>query len=265
MSDFALNLTLTQAEKSVKTLTRILDGAKGEERKVIKALLDKLAPGVEAQKKIEQREREQGQVSALVEATTASVLDRIAVMQKRGLRPSTLHYATRVVAAFQEAEKSVEAAVAAKAKAAGKKNSFNTELTLEEMQAAGMNKLARQLTKLGEAFDAARDMPLPVSDKYTLADKRATLAKRCFASALSEGRGAKKWDELDMVAMCFNDMLTHMKLGAAILEGNPRKIDQASSMDTATRDAMHQTVWEFTCNGGVDAVSLAQKPARRPR
>ena len=143
------------------------------------------------------------------------------------------------------------------------------ELSLNETRKV-TEPLAVKLNKLGDKLLVSNDDRLSASECYTLAPKRESLAKKCFASALTEGRGAADWDdELGMVAMCFSDMFTHMKLAKALLDGNPKKIDQASSMDTATRDNLPNAVWDFVRGDGIEKIeSIAppkslSKPARR--
>lgn len=90
---------------------------------------------------------------------------------------------------------------------------------------------------------------LKVSNAFPLKTTRAPLAQKCIESSRSELSGAwgflEEGDDLSMLAMFVSDAFNHYNLGVEILHGDPKKIDKASSMDTASRDGIDEDVWDF--------------------
>lgn len=93
--------------------------------------------------------------------------------------------------------------------------------------------------------------PVPVNPVWDEAPRRAKLAPQCVNSAKDLIKESRKWfDEHDgvdddMVSMSLGDAADHYQLGLAILDGSKSKIDQKSSMDTASREEISDAVWRF--------------------
>lgn len=265
MNPIAVHLSAPQAQKSFDTLTRILSTAKGEERKTIQGLLDKLAPELSdyrSQQAIEQRE---AAAASAVDAVVAPIVATLPEIKKRGLSPSTMAYAAQIEQSFRRAEKRLEDAQRAKASKLPAKKRHTVDLTVEEMHKAALNDLTRRLTKATVAFLSSKDKPLAASKDYDLVDKRETLARQCLATGLRQGARAKTWDTVEMAGVAFADMHSHFKLGVAILGGDIKKIDQAGNMDTVCREELTEAVWKFAMDGGAERLVRTTKPARMKR
>lgn len=108
-----------------------------------------------------------------------------------------------------------------------------------------------QIQRYVSAVEVPADTFIKASEEYPLRAQRARLARRCLSSSRSEWGNCENFveetDKMPMFAMFMGDALTHYELGLALLNGTPKTIQQASSMDTATRDALNERVWDFVC------------------
>ena len=74
----------------------------------------------------------------------------------------------------------------------------------------------------------------------------AGLAPRMMRSYRVCLKEAIMWDgDLSMVSMFLNDAADHLELGCHLYEGNLRKALNAMHMDTASREEIPATVWNF--------------------
>lgn len=111
---------------------------------------------------------------------------------------------------------------------------------------------------------------LRVNQDYPLILKRKALAVSVWENGPSIlSWGLKNWpDELDMLAMSVSDMVDHLTLAEAILEGCPKKIDTCSNLDTASRERIPEKAWEWISVGmrnGVYKKDLEKVAARKAR
>ena len=90
---------------------------------------------------------------------------------------------------------------------------------------------------------------LDVNEDFPMRAERAAWALKCVASACGEVRNALSFLTDDMrvrmVSMFINDAFNHYNLGVAVLGGDPKQINHASTMDTASREGLDKEVWEF--------------------
>ncbi len=89
-----------------------------------------------------------------------------------------------------------------------------------------------------------------VNDQYPLVTRRAKLAQLCVKSAREEWASSINFvddffDGVDMMSMFISDARNHYNLGIQILHGSPQSIEAARSMDTASRDGIPESVWDF--------------------
>lgn len=89
-----------------------------------------------------------------------------------------------------------------------------------------------------------------VNEEYTHVEKRQSMAKSQWNTAIDIIKdGAQCWgEEPHMFLMYLTDSRDHMTLGYELLCGDPKKIDEATSMDTASREQMSNAVWSWTQN-----------------
>lgn len=95
---------------------------------------------------------------------------------------------------------------------------------------------------------------LAASNAFPLRTERAKLAPRCVQTAHDELSGADGFinenDDLEslmgMYSMFVSDARNHYHLGVEMLHGDPKKIDDAGDMDTASREGIDDGVYEFT-------------------
>lgn len=93
--------------------------------------------------------------------------------------------------------------------------------------------------------------PVASSPDYPYQKKRATLSNQCAVSAkkmIQNEHGYAEEGSVSMFSVFVSDARDHYKVGLALLEGDPRKIDNATSLDTASREELSDDVWSFVMN-----------------
>lgn len=258
MTDITVSLPIAKAEKMLPLLQKARLAAKGDERKILTGLLRGIESGLVSRKEMQAYQKMQDQCSDAVNALSKSVLDVLPQLRRRGLTRAVVAYVNSVDKAFQGAQEDYRAAhkayVATLPRAARDSADLSPELLVKTLSAT-----ARKLDRASEKFKSTDDdKVLEASQAYPNAANRLPLAKKCLVTALEQGAGADQWDELDMVAMCFGDMNTHLQLGVAILGGRPAQIDAASNMDTACREGIDEKVWDFVSH----AIHVRRQPKR---
>lgn len=196
-------------------------------------------------------------IAALVVATYPKI-------ELEGLTPATLRYFEKVVQALNEGDALADNVLEALAKAKSPELEGTDELPL--LPAAHLVAIAdgvfKKVQKATATFrDTTATPPLVANARWSEPARRTRLARLCIRSGLDEGQGALEWEELNMIAMCFDDQLTHFRLAEALLDGDPKKIEDKASMDTATRENLDNRVWDFVCNGlkGLESVKLVRR------
>lgn len=263
MTDISVSMTSEQADKMLPLLKKVRAGAKGEERKTIDRLLRDIEKTIDQRNALNALQKEQDKCADEVNFLAKLVLDTIPYIKRRGLTAEVVTYINSVDKIFRQGEKDIEGAKSAYQATLPRAQRDQSEIPSDVF----IKTLAPTRRKLGRAIDtfkASSVTPLEASENYELAPKRLTLAKKCLGTALNQGVGAGEWNEIDMVAMCFGDMNTHLQLGVAILSGNVSRIENASNMDTACRDGIDNNVWQFVISAGDDGIDRVTraKPKR---
>lgn len=111
---------------------------------------------------------------------------------------------------------------------------------------------------------------IKVNDQYPLIARRTKLAPLCVQSAREEWGAVSKFADdlfegLDMVAMFISDARNHYNLGVEMLNGDPKKIEDARSMDTASRDGIPSNVWELVAEDIYDNEVFGSKALKLHR
>lgn len=111
---------------------------------------------------------------------------------------------------------------------------------------------------------------LAVNDEYPLMRRRAQLANLCVETARNEwsesmGFTHELSEGLNMVSMLLSDAVRHYNLGVQILNGSPKKIEAARSMDTASRECIHEDVWDFATDTIYDRDIFGDKALKAHR
>lgn len=106
----------------------------------------------------------------------------------------------------------------------------------------------------------ASHTPLEISTEYGYYAARKKFARLCYFSGIEQGREAYRWSDLDMVALCFRDMASHVRLASALYRGNPHAIHEASLMDTACREEIPHRAWVFVAEQSKLVASRSLKP-----
>ena len=261
MTDISVSLTSSQAEKMLPLLQKVRGGAKGEERKIIDGLLRKLSPQIQQANEMAEIQAEQNRCMEEVESLTKIVLDTLPSLKRRGLSAEVVGYINAVDKIFKRADEDFQAANKAYLATLPKANRSSADLPADLFIKA-LAPTRRKLEKATENFKASGNTPLEASESYTLAAKRQTLAKKCLGTGISQAENAVDWNEIEMVALCFSDMNTHVQLGVALLSGNTTRIDEASSMDTGCRDGVDWKVWEMVTDG-LDTIKRVSRSGPR--
>jgi hypothetical protein len=168
------------------------------------------------------------------------VLEQFPSMATRGLTRSSLTFIEQVEAQLREADKKVDGLLdAADAK--------EPCPAYAKIHLDVLNPLIASLKKCADVYASSKDAPLLSSTRWTKAARRQTLAADCQASGLVVGREAASWatDGLGMIAMSFGDQASHFHLAEALLDGDPKKIREASYMDTNCRERISNAAWNF--------------------
>ena len=72
------------------------------------------------------------------------------------------------------------------------------------------------------------------------------LASIQFNKAVKMLKDVKKWTgEPDMLGLVIGDVSDHIKLACALAENDKKKIDKCTDMDTASREEIPMTVWNW--------------------
>lgn len=108
------------------------------------------------------------------------------------------------------------------------------------------------------------------NDQYPLLARRKKYADLCVQSARQEWNGVWGFSEelsegLSMAAMFISDARNHYNLAIEILNGSPSKIEDARSMDTSSRDGIHEDVWEFVTEDIYDGDVFGSKALKTHR
>ena len=264
MTQAEVKLTTAQLEKTVSFLGKIKSSATAEERKLISELLGKLSPQLAAHRAELATKAEGAKLAEFTAQMSRLVIDTFPFMKTHGLTPALLRYMESVKTVFDKAEKLVED-VSKDYNRIHKKKEFEHLDPPAPLVQKALIPARRRLEKITQAYLAAKQVPITPSQAYTLADKRAVFAKRCFETGLTEGKGASGWEEVNMIGMCFGDQLTHFRLGEAFLNGNPRGIRAAADMDTACRDGVDTAAWNFILEklGDIQPITSTRAPGRR--
>ena len=148
-------------------------------------------------------------------------------------------YSTKIKA---DHKKIIKSNKSASTPASGAVADLDTTISMQQFCQDVLNELS--------SFKFSTKDNLQASNMFPLKNERAKLAPKCVASARSELRGALNFlgdgeESPSMFAMFVSDAFNHYNLGVQILKGDPKEIDNASSMDTASRDGINGDVWDF--------------------
>ena len=117
----------------------------------------------------------------------------------------------------------------------------------KRLDKASVLEVQRLITLWAEFKPLTSGKTLICEDHYTHVKERSRGADRAW----SRGVGLMKDSltqfpgEFDMVSMYLGDGADHMHLGTCLLEGDPKKIDDATFMDTASRELIDDQTWNF--------------------
>lgn len=108
------------------------------------------------------------------------------------------------------------------------------------------------------------------NDQYPLLARRKKYANLCIQSAREEWNGVWGFSEelsegLGMPSMFIADARNHYNLAIEILNGSPSKIEAARSMDTSSRDGIHEDVWDFITEDIYDSDVFGPKALKAHR
>ena len=244
MRQVKISLSKENAELLLPLISSMSSNIKGKEKKIITDLTSALSKQLEVIHKAEEIDLENEKVDQAIIHFRDKALDMFAFMKGRGLSNQVVSYISAVDGIFS----------AAKTKFKDEYESFianlpesergDAALSLQQVDAL-LDPFVKQIDTANKRFLASKNTVIQASPDYTLVPRRQMLSKRCFNSALREGRQAKDWVDLDMISLSFSDMRHHLDLGVALLEGDPDQIKQASYMDTACRDGLDDAVWNF--------------------
>lgn len=264
MADIEFNLPAAQADKMLPLLERVRSGAKGEERKVIDALIKKLTPQIEAGKIKAKEEKVQEEFKDVSARLINLVVEMLPQLKKRGMSEEVAAYVNKIDNTLTKTQKNIDAAFKAHRETLPKNKRLHAELPVEQV-AKITARAERAIEKANQELRISGNSPITTNPVYTLEEKRNQLAQKSFATALSIGAKAREWkDELDMASMMVSDMNTHLKLGVALQGGSVSAIWKAYEMDTVCRDEMHEKVWGFINNEMDDNLRQQRVVRRRP-
>ena len=136
-----------------------------------------------------------------------------------------------------------------------------------------------QAVRQHEFFEQTRDRVLqvkvlskdniPPSNDYPMVRIRQKLANNCVKTSREELSGAHGFvgddDGFGMFSMYVFDAFNHYKLGVELLGGDPKKIEDASYMDTASREGIDKDVWEFASSTIYDKTIFGPKALKEHR
>lgn len=88
------------------------------------------------------------------------------------------------------------------------------------------------------------------NDAYNQVIEREKHARTTWGNAAQMAlKFAKDWpEELRILIMGVGDVSDHLEFAVSILEGEPRKIDEKTLIDTASRDEIPHDVWHWYLN-----------------
>jgi len=232
--------------KSSKTIQGVLKKAIADNEKTKKSVADDLFfENLEKQVDLKEKEFEKISVPAL---------ETIQKMILKSPQPnSTVFLALSKLAADFELERGKARKKQEKIKSANSNVSddiLEKIVWLEEMEdvAKFFQKMQSSVLKAIAATKSKDN--IKVSNDYPKRRERSKLAPLCVSSSNSEFSGAFNFlgrgDQImEMASMFVSDAKNHYNLGVEILGGSPKKIEDARSMDTASRDGINDSVWEF--------------------
>lgn len=261
-----ITISTEKAEKIVLLLQTLHAISRGEDKRMLAGLIKDIGGEVKAQKKADKDladsiDDEQKYMDFNI-AMTDMVAKCRPLMKKRGMSREVVAYINAIDNVFEEAEARVEAAWAAHQKTLPKNERGDTALPFALYEKT-MTPIKNKIERLTQKFKESDNTPIESSASYTHVDKRQKLANQCLRTAIDRIEHAKGWEEdIEMISLDFSDANTIVKLGVAILGGNPAKIDQASNMDTACRELLTTQVWDFVTDD-LDKLKRASRPGPR--
>lgn len=263
MSQVNISLTGEDAQTLLDMFSKLEQSSTGPEYHLARRLSASLAQQLD-------RLNELDQVKSTVQLTTEiirqfrnQVLDMIPVVKNRGMCQQTVSYLNTVEGVFRQAKEKFQPLVKSLPTDLSSDPGSAPALPPQQVQAI-LAPFIKRIEAANTKLLSSSPTPLEVNEDYPQPSRRARLAQRCFNSSLREARQARDWTAPDMIALCFSDMKSHLDLGLAILHGDPEKIHQASLMDTACRDGVPQSAWEFVlsvCDGTANGYARKSSPS----
>lgn len=133
----------------------------------------------------------------------------------------------------------------------------------------GFGTTMKEAQKWVATFEAKLALPAKSLVKPTKDATMLKLASLQWTNALKvfldEASDYMEAPELDMVAQSLGDLADHLELACALQEGNKKKADKLSNMDTSSRDQMPDKVWQFILDSDEEEADKASKVLDRAR